>query len=44
MANDFATCDLCDVHKGDVTGEFRVLAASFSGFWSHQEVRGPVEP
>nr|WP_326529808.1 ribonuclease E activity regulator RraA [Rhodoferax sp.] len=43
MANDFATCDLCDVHKGDVTGEFRVLAPVFRDFGGIKKFAGPVE-
>jgi len=34
---------LCDVHKGDVTGEFRVLAPVFRDFGSVKKFAGPVE-
>lgn len=42
MANGFATCDLCDVHKGDVTGEFRVLPPVFRDFGQVRKFSGPV--
>ncbi|MGA8785302.1 MAG: ribonuclease, partial [Polaromonas sp.] len=28
----FATCDLCDAHKNDSSGEFRVLPPVFKDF------------
>jgi regulator of RNase E activity RraA len=43
MTNDFATCDLCDVHKDDTTGEFRVLAPVFRDFGAVKSFRGPVQ-
>ena len=42
MANAFATCDLCDVHKSDVTGEFRVLPPVFRDFGQVKKFSGPV--
>ncbi|MCF8156263.1 MAG: ribonuclease E activity regulator RraA, partial [Rhodoferax sp.] len=43
MAIDFATCDLCDAHKTDSTGEFRVLAPVFRDFGQVKKFFGPVE-
>ncbi len=43
MAIDFATCDLCDAHKNDFTGEFRVLAPVFKDFGQVKKFSGPVE-
>lgn len=43
MAIDFATCDLCDVYKGDSTGEFRVLPPVFRDFGQVKKFAGPVE-
>jgi regulator of ribonuclease activity A len=43
MANDFATCDLCDTHKNDSTGDFRVLAPAFRDFGQVKKFFGPVE-
>ena len=42
MANAFATCDLCDVHKSDVSGEFRVLPPVFRDFGQVKKFSGPV--
>jgi len=42
MANAFATCDLCDVHKSDVSGEFRVLPPVFRDFGQVKTFSGPV--
>jgi len=42
MANVFATCDLCDVQKSDVTGEFRVLPPVFRDFGQVKKFAGPV--
>lgn len=42
MAIAFATCDLCDAHKGDVTGDFRVLPPVFRDFGAVQKFAGPV--
>lgn len=38
----FATCDLCDVHKGDSTGDFRVLPPVFRDFGAVKKFAGPV--
>ena len=43
MAIDFATCDLCDAHKTDSTGEFRVLSPVFRDFGQVKKFFGPVE-
>ena len=43
MAIDFATCDLCDAHKNDSTGEFRVLPPVFRDFGQVKKFSGPVE-
>lgn len=37
-----ATCDLCDAHKGDTDGAFRVLAPVFRDFGGRQVFHGPV--
>ena len=42
IALTFATCDLCDAHKGDVTGDFRVLPPVFRDFGAVQKFAGPV--
>ncbi|OGB07219.1 MAG: ribonuclease [Burkholderiales bacterium RIFCSPHIGHO2_12_FULL_61_11] len=41
-ALSFATCDLCDAHKGDSSGRFRVLPPVFKDFGAHQKFSGPV--
>jgi regulator of ribonuclease activity A len=38
----FATCDLCDLHKGDTSGNFRVLPPVFRGYGGLQKFSGPV--
>ena len=38
----FATCDLCDVHKNDCSGEFRVLPPVFKNFGGMARFSGPV--
>ena len=38
----FATCDLCDDHKNDVSGRFRVLAPVFKDFGGLQTFSGEV--
>ncbi|NDP61567.1 ribonuclease E activity regulator RraA [Polaromonas sp.] len=38
----FATCDLCDVHKNDCTGQFRVLPPVFRNFGGLARFSGPV--
>lgn len=42
MAIAFATCDLCDAHKGDSTGDFRVLPPVFQDFGAVKKFAGPV--
>jgi len=38
----FSTCDLCDRHKLDTTGNFRVLPAAFRDFGAVRTFFGPV--
>jgi regulator of ribonuclease activity A len=38
----FATCDLCDAHKNDSTGRFRVLPPVFRSFGGVPAFCGPV--
>ena len=38
----FATSDLCDVHKNDCSGQFRVLAPVFRDFGGIASFSGPV--
>jgi len=38
----FATCDLCDVHKSDCSGQFRVLPPVFRNFGGISRFSGPV--
>jgi regulator of ribonuclease activity A len=38
----FATCDLCDLHKGDTSGNFRVLPPVFRSYGGLQKFSGPV--
>jgi regulator of ribonuclease activity A len=37
-----ATCDLCDAHKGDTDGDFRVLPPVFRDFGRRLAFHGPV--
>jgi regulator of ribonuclease activity A len=37
-----ATCDLCDTHKNDSSGDFRVLPPVFRDFGGLQAFAGPV--
>ncbi|MCW5652724.1 ribonuclease E activity regulator RraA [Hydrogenophaga sp.] len=37
-----ATCDLCDTHKGDASGAFRVLPPVFRSFGAVVRFAGPV--
>lgn len=39
---DFSTCDLCDEHKNDGTGRFRVLPPVFRDFGARRRFAGPV--
>jgi len=36
MTTNFATCDLCDDHKNDTDGAFRVLPPIFRDFGKHR--------
>ena len=38
----FATCDLCDTHKNDSSGQFRVLPPVFKDFGGILKFSGPV--
>jgi regulator of ribonuclease activity A len=38
----FATCDLCDAHKNDFTGNFRVLPPVFTDYGQVRKFAGPV--
>jgi regulator of ribonuclease activity A len=38
----FATCDLCDTHKNNSSGAFRVLPPVFKDFGGLQKFSGPV--
>jgi regulator of ribonuclease activity A len=38
----FATCDLCDEHKADTSGAFRVLPPVFRDFGARRRFAGPV--
>ena len=42
IAVRFATCDLCDVHKDDSTGCFRVFPPVFRDFGAVKKFAGPV--
>ena len=42
MSGNFATCDLCDAHKNDSTGDFRVLPPVFKDFGQVRKFFGPV--
>jgi regulator of ribonuclease activity A len=42
MTTDFATCDLCDAHKNDSDGAFRVLPPVFRDFGGRRRFCGPV--
>lgn len=37
-----ATCDLCDLHKNDTSGAFRVLPPVFRDFGGRKAFQGPV--
>ena len=38
----FATCDLCDVHRNDASGDFRVLPPAFKNFGATKQFSGEV--
>lgn len=42
MSLEFATCDLCDDHKNDGSGAFRVLPPVFLDFGKLRKFAGPV--
>lgn len=42
MPTVFATCDLCDAHKGDFSGKFRVLPPVFKDYGAIKKFAGPV--
>lgn len=42
MTSTFATCDLCDAHKNDSSGTFRVLPPVFRDFGAMRKFCGPV--
>ena len=41
-ADSVATCDLCDAHKNDSSGAFRVLSPVFRDFGGRAAFAGPV--
>ena len=40
--NPLLTCDLCDQHKGDTSGAFRVLPPVFQAYGARPAFAGPV--
>lgn len=40
--SDFSTCDLCDTHKNDASGAFRVLPPVFRSYGGVPKFAGPV--
>ncbi len=42
MTTAFATCDLCDAHKNDTDGDFRVLPPVFRDFGARIKFAGQV--
>ena len=42
MTLNFATCDLCDAHKTDLSGNFRVLPPVLRDFGALRKFAGPV--
>lgn len=42
MNPSFATCDLCDAHKNDSSGNFRVLPPVFRDYGAARKFSGPV--
>ena len=42
MPAEFATCDLCDAHKTETDGAFRVLPPVFRDFGGRSRFAGPV--
>jgi regulator of ribonuclease activity A len=41
-ASEFSTCDLCDAHKQDTSGAFRVLPPVFRAYGARRRFAGPV--
>lgn len=41
-ASAWSTCDLCDAHKGDGSGQFRVLPPLFHDYGGRARFAGPV--
>ena len=42
MSSAFSTCDLCDAHRDDSSGNFRVLPPVFRDFGALRKFSGPV--
>ena len=42
MPHSIATCDLCDAHKGDASGQFRVLPPTFQSYGAVTRFSGAV--
>jgi regulator of ribonuclease activity A len=42
MTDQFATCDFCDAHQGDLSGDFRVLPPVFKDYGSIRRFYGQV--
>ncbi|TAL64626.1 MAG: RraA family protein [Burkholderiaceae bacterium] len=42
MTHSIPTCDLCDAHKGDASGQFRVLPPAFRSYGGAARFAGPV--
>jgi len=42
MTTSFATCDLCDEHKNDTDGDFRVLPPAFKDYGGRIKFSGQV--
>lgn len=42
MSDVFASCDLCDAHRNDASGAFRVLPPVFRAFGAHVRFCGQV--
>jgi regulator of ribonuclease activity A len=40
--SEFSTCDLCDLHKADSDGAFRVLPPRYQSFGGRRKFAGPV--
>ena len=39
---EFSTCDLCDLHKNDSSGAFRVLPPLYRDYGARRRFVGPV--